>query len=57
MSGVRAVEESNRRLLRAGDAMDRSYADPLDVPTLARLAHVSPSHFAQTFGATFGNPT
>jgi len=50
----RAVEESNRRLLRARDAMDRSYADPLDVPTLARLAHVSPSHFARTFRATFG---
>ena len=32
----RAVEESNRRLLRARDAMDRPYAEPLDVPTLAR---------------------
>ena len=34
--------------------MDRGYAQPLDVPTLARLAHVSPSHFARTFRATFG---
>ena len=34
----RAVEESNRRLLRARDAMDRRYAEPLDVPTLARIA-------------------
>ncbi|MGH3006312.1 MAG: AraC family transcriptional regulator, partial [Gaiellaceae bacterium] len=29
----RAVEESNRRMLRARDAMDRDYAKPLDIPT------------------------
>ena len=50
----RAVEESNRRLLRARDAMDRSYAQPLDVPTLARIAYVSEAHFIRTFRATFG---
>src|SRR3954447_12765321 len=50
----RAVEEQNRRLLRARDAMDRSYAKPLDIPTLARLAHVSDAHFIRTFRATFG---
>jgi len=50
----RAVEESNRRLLRARDAMDRTYAQPLDVPTLARIAHVSQAHFIRTFRATFG---
>jgi AraC-like DNA-binding protein len=50
----RAVEESNRRLLRARDAMDRSYAQPLDVPALARIAHVSQAHFIRTFRATFG---
>jgi AraC-like DNA-binding protein len=50
----RAVEETNRRMLRARDAMDRSYAEPLDVPTLARVAHVSPEHFIRTFRATFG---
>jgi hypothetical protein len=27
----RAAEEQNRRLLRARDAMDRTYAGPLDV--------------------------
>src|SRR3954464_2353044 len=55
MTGVsRAVEESNRRLLRARDAMDRAYAQPLDIPTLARLAHVSEAHFVRTFRATFG---
>jgi AraC-like DNA-binding protein len=50
----RAVEESNRRLLRARDAMDRTYAEPLDVPTLARIAHVSEAHFIRAFRATFG---
>lgn len=50
----RAVEERNRRMLRARDEMDRSYADPLDVLTLARIAHVSEAHFIRTFAATFG---
>ena len=50
----RAAEESNRRLLRARDAMDRSYAEPLDIATLARIAHVSEAHFIRTFRATFG---
>lgn len=50
----RAVEESNRRLLRARDAMDRTYAQALDVPALARIAHVSEAHFIRTFRATFG---
>ncbi|WP_323368779.1 AraC family transcriptional regulator, partial [Modestobacter roseus] len=52
----RASEDSNLRMLRARDAMDRAYAEPLDVPTLARLAHVSPAHFSRTFTATFGEP-
>lgn len=41
----RAVEESNRRLLRARDAMDRPYAQPLDVRTLARIAQPAPRPF------------
>jgi len=49
-----AVEDTNRRMLRARDAMDRAYAEPLDVPTLAAVAHVSPAHFIRTFRATFG---
>jgi AraC-like DNA-binding protein len=49
-----AVEELNRRMLRARDAIDRSYAQPLDVPTLAQVAHVSEAHFIRTFRATFG---
>lgn len=50
----REVEEANRRLLRARDAMDRTYAQPLDVPALARIAIVSEAHFIRTFRATFG---
>jgi transcriptional regulator GlxA family with amidase domain len=55
MSAVsRAAEEMNRRMLRARDAMDRTYAQPLDVPQLARIAHVSEAHFIRTFRVTFG---
>jgi AraC-like DNA-binding protein len=34
--------------------MDRTYAQPLDIPTLAGIAHVSEAHFIRTFRATFG---
>ena len=50
----RETEDVNRRMLRARDAMDRDYAEPLDVPRLARIAYVSESHFIRTFCATFG---
>lgn len=50
------VEDSNRRMLRARDAIDRAYAEPLDIPALARIAHMSQSHFIRTFHATFGEP-
>jgi AraC-like DNA-binding protein len=49
-----AIEDRNRRMLRSRDAMDRAFAQPLDVPALARLAHVSPAHFSRQFRATFG---
>jgi len=49
-----ATEDSNRRMLRARDAMDRAYAEPLDVPSLARIAYVSEAHFIRTFRAAFG---
>jgi AraC-like DNA-binding protein len=51
---ARSVEDENRRMLRARDAMDRDYALPLDVPNLASLACVSEAHFIRTFKATFG---
>lgn len=41
-------------MLRARDAMDRTYAQPLDIPRLARIAYVSEAHFIRTFRATFG---
>ena len=50
----RELEQANRRLLRARDAMDRTYAQPLDVPSLARIAFVSEAHFIRTFRSTFG---
>ena len=34
--------------------MDRTYAQELDVPALARIACVSEAHFIRTFRATFG---
>jgi AraC-like DNA-binding protein len=49
-----AVEELNRRMLRARDAMDRAYGQPLDIPALAQVASVSEAHFIRTFRATFG---
>jgi AraC-like DNA-binding protein len=50
----RSVEECNRRMLRARDAMDRTFAEPLAIPLLARIAEVSEAHFIRTFFATFG---
>jgi AraC-like DNA-binding protein len=49
-----AQEDLNRRMLRARDVMDRAYAEPLDIPALASVAHVSPAHFIRSFHAVFG---
>jgi AraC-like DNA-binding protein len=45
---------STRHLLRAKDLIDARYRDPLDVPALARAAHLSPAHFSREFRRTFG---
>src|SRR5437879_3648949 len=50
----RSTEDSNRRLLRARDAIDRAYAQPLDIPALARIAYMSEAHFTRSFRAAFG---
>jgi transcriptional regulator GlxA family with amidase domain len=42
------------RLRRARDTMNRDYAQPLDVPALARTALMSPGHFSRSFRAAFG---
>ena len=41
-------------MLRARDAMDRDFAKPLDIATLARIACVSEAHFIRVFRTTFG---
>ena len=41
-------------MLRARDAMDRDFASPLDVASLASVACVSESTFIRGFKATFG---
>jgi AraC-like DNA-binding protein len=51
---TRSVEACNRRMLRARDAMDRTFAEPLCIPRLAQIAEVSEAHFIRTFRATFG---
>ena len=43
-----------RHLLRAKDAIDARYREPLDVEALARAAHLSPAHFSREFKPTFG---
>ncbi len=42
------------QLRRARDLMDREYAQPLDVPAIARAAHMSAAHFSRRFRATYG---
>jgi AraC-like DNA-binding protein len=39
---------------KARDLMDREYARPLDVPAMARAAHMSPAHFSRKFRAAYG---
>jgi AraC-like DNA-binding protein len=41
-------------LRRARDLMDREYAKPLDVPTMAAHAYMSPAHFSRQFKAAYG---
>jgi AraC-like DNA-binding protein len=41
-------------LRRARDLMDREYALPLDVPSMARHALMSPAHFSRQFRAAYG---
>jgi AraC-like DNA-binding protein len=41
-------------LRRARDLIDRDYAEPLDVPTMAARALMSPAHFSRRFRAAYG---
>jgi AraC-like DNA-binding protein len=46
--------ENLAHLRRARDLIDREYAHPLDVPTMARAALMSPAHFSRRFRAAYG---
>jgi AraC-like DNA-binding protein len=45
---------ATRHLLRAKDLADARYREPLDVPAMARAAHLSPAHFSREFRRAFG---
>lgn len=46
--------ETLTALRRAKDMIDREYAKPLDVPTMATKALMSPAHFSRQFKAAYG---
>jgi len=46
--------ENLAHLRRARDLIDRDYAKPLDVPTMAQKALMSPAHFSRRFKAAYG---
>jgi transcriptional regulator GlxA family with amidase domain len=46
--------EDLAHLRRARDQIDRDYAQPLDVPRLARTALMSTAHFSRQFRAAYG---
>jgi len=41
-------------LRKARDHIDREFAQPLDVPSMARAALMSPAHFSRKFRAAYG---
>lgn len=46
--------ETLAHLRRARDLIDREYAAPLDVPTMAARALMSPAHFSREFRDAYG---
>jgi AraC-like DNA-binding protein len=52
--GMEAAELAHLR--RARDLLDREYAQPLDVPAMARAALMSPSLFSRRFREAYGDP-
>src|SRR6202012_3766920 len=52
---MKAADLANlAHLRRARDLIDREYARPLDVPTMAQRALMSPAHFSRQFRAAYG---
>ncbi|WP_084361410.1 helix-turn-helix transcriptional regulator [Herbiconiux solani] len=54
MSAAALDLDELRRLRRARDRMDREFAQPLDVPALARTALMSAAHFSRRFREVYG---
>lgn len=54
MSGESPRAEYARRLHRVLEHIDRHLSEPLDLPTLAEVAHFSPFHFHRVFAAWMG---
>ncbi len=54
MASASQTTQTLAHLRRARDLMDRDYAQPLDVPTMAAAAHMSPAHFSREFKAAYG---
>ena len=54
MASMLRDPETNRRLLRARDAMDRDFTGELSVKNLAAVACISEAHFIRSFKAVFG---
>ena len=46
--------DAMNHLRRAKDAIDRRYAEPLDIAMLARIALASEAHFIRSFKREFG---
>jgi len=53
--GLRMEVAELAHLRRARDLLDREYAQPLDVPTMARAALMSPSLFSRRFREAYGD--
>jgi len=51
--GMKVPVPVERHLLRAKDTIDARYRESLDVPKLARAAHLSPAHFSREFRRAF----
>lgn len=54
VAGTPQSPETLAYLRRARDLMDRAYAEPLDVATMARQALMSPAHFSREFKTAYG---
>lgn len=54
MAATPQSPETLAHLRRARDLMDRAFAEPLDVPTMARRALMSTAHFSREFKVAYG---